>query len=86
MKLRKCLICRERVMEAYGICESCKKMNEKKRNIHRNLTGYTALVTGARIKIGYATALRLLRDGATVIGITRFPCDAIKRYSEEQAY
>lgn len=86
MKLRKCLICRERVMEAYGICESCKKMNEEKRNIHRNLTGYTALVTGARIKIGYATALRLLRDGATVIGITRFPCDAIKRYSEEQDY
>jgi NAD(P)-dependent dehydrogenase (short-subunit alcohol dehydrogenase family) len=42
-----------------------------------------ALVTGARVKIGYATALRLLRAGARVIATTRFPHDAARRYSNE---
>ena len=45
--------------------------------------GRIALVTGARVKIGYATALRLLRAGARVIVTTRFPHDAALRYSNE---
>jgi NAD(P)-dependent dehydrogenase (short-subunit alcohol dehydrogenase family) len=42
-----------------------------------------ALVTGARIKIGYQTALMLLRAGARVIVTTRFPRDAAARYERE---
>lgn len=79
-------MCRTRNMEKYGICEDCKKMNQKMQAIHTNLEGYTAVVTGGRIRIGYATALRLLRDGAKVIIITRYPYDALDRYSKEQDY
>ena len=34
----------------------------------------------------YQIALRLLRSGATVIAVTRFPHDAAKRYSNESDY
>jgi len=33
-------------------------------------------VTGARVKIGYQAALKMLRAGARVIATTRFPGDA----------
>ncbi len=73
-------------MSDYGICEACKQMNKHYEAIHQNMSGYTAVVTGGRIKIGYATALRLLRDGARVIVITRYPYDALDRYSKEADY
>ena len=48
-----------------------------------DLTRIIALVTGGRTKIGYQTALRLLRVGATVIITTRFPQPAFDTYSKE---
>jgi NAD(P)-dependent dehydrogenase (short-subunit alcohol dehydrogenase family) len=45
--------------------------------------GRVALVTGARVKIGFETALKLLRAGASVVATTRFPHDAAFRYSRE---
>ncbi len=50
------------------------------------MTGLTALVTGARIKIGYEIALRLLREGATVYATSRFPNDTVLRYEREADY
>jgi NAD(P)-dependent dehydrogenase (short-subunit alcohol dehydrogenase family) len=44
---------------------------------------FTALVTGARINLGYHIALRLLRCGASVIATTRYPQDAVTRYLDE---
>jgi NAD(P)-dependent dehydrogenase (short-subunit alcohol dehydrogenase family) len=44
---------------------------------------FTALVTGARINLGFHTVLRLLRCGARVIATTRYPRDAVGRYLEE---
>ncbi|KAH7066805.1 dehydrogenase [Paraphoma chrysanthemicola] len=44
---------------------------------------FVALVTGARVNLGYHTALRLLRCGARVIATTRYPRDAIARYLSE---
>ena len=38
---------------------------------------------GARVKIGYQAALKLLRAGATVVATTRFPHDAARRYAAE---
>lgn len=84
--MRKCLMCHERNMAGYGICDACKQINREMEALHVDLTGYTAVVTGGRIKIGYATALRLLRDGAKVIVITRYPYDALDRYSNESDY
>lgn len=47
------------------------------------LPNKTALVTGARINLGYLTSLRLLRCGAKVIATSRYPNDAVMRYSRE---
>ncbi|KAF1962098.1 hypothetical protein CC80DRAFT_588711 [Byssothecium circinans] len=44
---------------------------------------FTALVTGARVNLGYHTTLRLLRCGARVIATTRYPRDAVARYLRE---
>ena len=46
-----------------------------------DLTGKRALLTGGRAKIGMHIALRLLRDGAHLTITTRFPRDAVRRFS-----
>ena len=48
-----------------------------------DLTGNTAVVTRGRINLGFHTALRLLRCGASVILSTRYPYDAETRYKAE---
>ena len=40
-------------------------------------------MTGARVKIGFRVALKLLRAGATVVATSRFPADAAARYAAE---
>ncbi len=40
-------------------------------------------MTGARVKLGYQTALKFLRNGALVIATTRFPRNAARRYASE---
>jgi len=64
----------------YQMCNECGEFNWQKRSPKINLTGKIALVTGARVKIGYYTALMLLRCGATVIATTRFSRDAAARF------
>ncbi|MDE7138720.1 MAG: SDR family NAD(P)-dependent oxidoreductase, partial [Ruminococcus sp.] len=78
-----CLICRQRNMENYGICPECSALNEKMRSLTCDLSGKTAVVTGGRIKIGYAVCLKLLRMGASVIAVTRYPKNALESYSHE---
>ena len=48
-----------------------------------DLRGRVALVTGARVKIGYQAAILLLRAGCRVVSLTRFPRDAAARYARE---
>lgn len=51
-----------------------------------DLKGMIFFITGIRVKIGYATTLRLLRAGASVIGTTRYPNLALYNYSKEPDY
>ncbi|OQP61162.1 hypothetical protein A3860_05440 [Niastella vici] len=68
------------------LCPSCAELNYTRRQQSADLTDRVALITGGRIKIGYLTALRLLRDGAKVWVTTRFAKDCIKRFSEEKDF
>ncbi len=84
---RACYVCKaayRRVHFFYhSMCPACARLNHAKRQQTANLAGRVALVTGARVKIGYQTALSLLRAGAHVIATTRFPKDAAARYARE---
>lgn len=84
---RSCYICKQPYRQLHSfyhlLCPDCAAFNWQKRQQHTDLTGRTALVTGGRIKIGYQTGLRLLRDGARVLMTTRFPRDCAHRYSQE---
>lgn len=86
-RARACYVCKEPFTELHffydSMCMRCAELNYEKRTPRAALQGRTALVTGARIKIGYQTALMLLRSGARVIATTRFPQDAALRYAQE---
>jgi NAD(P)-dependent dehydrogenase (short-subunit alcohol dehydrogenase family) len=56
-------------------------MSHAKRDARTDLTGKRALLTGGRAKIGMYIALRLLRDGAHTTITTRFPRDAVRRFT-----
>jgi NAD(P)-dependent dehydrogenase (short-subunit alcohol dehydrogenase family) len=86
-KQRDCYVCKQpfsRVHRYYdSMCEPCGDFNYAKREQTADLSGEYALITGARVKIGYQASLKLLRAGAHVIVTTRFPVDAAARYGEE---
>ncbi len=73
---RRCYVCRARYRELHRryhlLCPGCAAFHEAKRAERLDLRGRRALVTGARVKIGHAVALRMLRDGAEVIATSRF--------------
>ena len=67
----------------HQLCPRCADFNYEKRFQTADLTGYVAVVTGGRVRIGYATVLKPLRAGATVVTTSRFPADAAARYARE---
>ena len=84
---RNCYICKSDFRELHffydSLCGECAQLNYAKRTQSADLCGRVALVTGARVKIGYQAAILLLRAGAKVIVTTRFPRDAAARYAAE---
>jgi NAD(P)-dependent dehydrogenase (short-subunit alcohol dehydrogenase family) len=84
---RDCYVCKQPFTKVHryydSMCEACGDFNYAKREQTADLGGEYALVTGARVKIGYQASLKLLRAGAHVIVTTRFPVDAADRYSKE---
>jgi NAD(P)-dependent dehydrogenase (short-subunit alcohol dehydrogenase family) len=84
---RDCYVCKQPFSKVHryydSMCEKCGDFNYAKREQTADLGGQYALITGARVKIGYQASLKLLRAGAHVIVTTRFPVDAADRYSRE---
>ena len=85
LKARACYICKQHYTEVdafyHQLCPECAAFNHAKREARTDLTGKRALLTGGRAKIGMYIALRLLRDGAHTTITTRFPRDAVRRFS-----
>lgn len=89
-KSRNCYVCKAEYNQLHffydSMCASCAEFNYQKRFQTARLDGRVALITGARLKIGYHAALLMLRAGARVIVTTRFPRDAAARYSKEKDF
>jgi NAD(P)-dependent dehydrogenase (short-subunit alcohol dehydrogenase family) len=88
-----CYICkiklideRNRNMHYTNMCDLCADINWTNRTQSRDLTGKVAIVTGGRVKIGYETAIRLLKNGCKVIVTSRFVDDCARRYQKEEDY
>lgn len=86
-KPRKCYVCKVEYKRLHffydSMCVECADFNYAKRIQRAPLEGKVALITGARVKIGFQASLMLLRSGATVIATTRFPQDSARRYLQE---
>ncbi len=84
---RSCYVCKAPYRRPHDyfhlMCQRCGQDSLRRRDVPMDLCGRRALVTGGRVKIGYATALRLLRSGAEVHVTTRFSADAAERYAAE---
>jgi NAD(P)-dependent dehydrogenase (short-subunit alcohol dehydrogenase family) len=87
VEARHCYVCKADFHELHHfydqMCARCAELNWQKREASADLRGRITLVTGARVKIGYQAAIKLLRAGSTVIVATRFPRDAARRFSRE---
>ena len=88
LKSRACYICKTHYTRVdafyHQLCPQCAIVSHAKREARTNLHGKRALLTGGRAKIGMYIALRLLRDGAHTTITTRFPRDAVRRFSAMQ--
>jgi NAD(P)-dependent dehydrogenase (short-subunit alcohol dehydrogenase family) len=84
---RACYVCKKTFVKLHryydSMCDTCGDFNYAKREQTADLGGHYALVTGARVKIGFQASLKLLRAGAHVVVTTRFPIDAADRYAKE---
>ena len=85
LRSRACYICKRHYTQVdafyHQLCPECAAFSHAKREARTDLTGRRALLTGGRAKIGMYIALRLLRDGAHTTITTRFPRDAVRRFS-----
>jgi NAD(P)-dependent dehydrogenase (short-subunit alcohol dehydrogenase family) len=84
-RARACYVCKQRYRDVdafyHQLCPACAARNHARRDARTDLTGRRALLTGGRAKIGMYIALRLLRDGAHTTITTRFPDDAVRRFT-----
>ncbi|WP_228562955.1 SDR family NAD(P)-dependent oxidoreductase [Catenulispora rubra] len=84
LRPRRCYVCKQHFTEVsafyHQLCPACAAENLAWRSARTPLDGRRALVTGGRVKIGFQVALMLLRDGAAVRVVTRFPYDAVRRF------
>ncbi len=84
---RFCYVCKTEFFDLHffydQMCPACAEENWRWRNATADLGGRIVLITGARVKIGYQAAIKLLRAGAECVVATRFPVDAARRFGAE---
>lgn len=89
-KARKCYVCDKDYTQLHffyhKLCPECATRNYTERSRVHDLRGYTVLITGGRVKIGYAAVLAFLRAGAEVLLTTRFPALALEQLQQEKDY
>lgn len=68
------------------LCPDCADENYEKRFQKIDLNGRNVILTGGRVKVGFATALKLLRNHANVVLTTRFPALALAQLKREPDY
>lgn len=87
---RSCYTCKGRFDKIHHfydqLCPRCAELNFSKRFQTADLRGKVALITGARVKIGFQAAIKLLLAGAAVIATSRFPRDAAERFAKHPEY
>ena len=87
---KKCYCCGvtyKRIHSFYHkLCPHSATINYGYRALEINLTGRNVILTGGRVKVGYATALKFLRSGANLMLTTRFPALSLKHFEQEKDY
>lgn len=84
---RFCYICHAQYKHLHffyhKLCPDCAVLNYRFRQIEPDFKRYQVIITGGRVKTGYATALKFLRSGANVLITTRFPATAWEQLRSE---
>ena len=87
---KNCYCCNESFSFAHSfynrLCPKCAELNYENRFKNLDLTNRNIILTGGRVKIGYATALKMLRSNAHVTVTTRFPSSALNLFRQEKDY
>jgi NAD(P)-dependent dehydrogenase (short-subunit alcohol dehydrogenase family) len=82
-----CYICHNHYTKLHffyhRLCPDCAKTNYDFRQLEPDFTGFQVVLTGGRVKVGYATALKFLKSGANVLISSRFPALAWAQFSKE---
>ncbi|MDR7210514.1 SDR family oxidoreductase [Flavobacterium piscis] len=84
---KNCYCCNQSYKLAHSfytrLCPECAEENYEKRFENIDLKDRNVILTGGRVKVGFATALRLLRNNANVVLTTRFPALALEQFEQE---
>ncbi len=87
---KNCYACNSKYSLAHSfynrLCPSCSGVNYKNRFKEIDLINRNVILTGGRVKIGYAAALKFLRANANLTLTTRFPAIALSQLQKEKDY
>lgn len=87
---KNCYCCNQSYQYAHSfytrLCPKCAEENYEKRFLSADLSGRNVILTGGRVKVGLATALKLLRNRANLVLTTRFPALALETLQKETDY
>lgn len=72
--------------EYESTCLSCGIKNKLMRQENADFTNYVFFITGVRVKIGYVTALKILKNNGKVIGTTRYVNATLYNFALEPDY